>query len=140
MRKIINRGVSLLLVVITALFLPVAFSSCVGAGPWELNNIVWYSEDPVMEIVDMTGKRRDGTIIVDGEQIQMRMLWGFSYSYEIIDLLKDDGNTPVDNIALIWGRMEYESGIVTLIVEGDKLFNYKYDQIILKYRNLPESE
>ncbi len=140
MKKIMVKKFSVLLSLMIILLFPLTFSSCRGTGPWELEGVVWYSEDPVMEFVKMGEIYWEGTALVNVEKIKVNMLWSHSYSFDIVDAEKDKSGAFVEEMTLVSGKFDYRKGDVVLTVNEDKLFNNKYDKIILKYRDLTESE
>lgn len=104
-------------------------------GPWDLYNVVWYSEDPKIEIIKDENHYLDGYLYSDEEKIEIHLVWGPGLSCEIVH--KDgypfeDGS--VSDKILLEGEFSYNGEYVTLQVETDKVYDYKYKEIILYKR------
>ena len=100
-------------------------------GPWSYDNVIWYSDDPQIEIIKELGKDWVGTLTVDDTEMQIELHWGGTWTYRIVDATKNDGNTAVEYMTLLWGRVEYKKNIVTLVIKEDYIFDYKYSSIKL---------
>ena len=105
--------------------------SCTTQKPWQYRNVVWYSVEPEIEIIKAENFNWEGYLIIDNEQILIDLLWGRTGTFEIVDSLKHDQQTPIEDIRLITGRVEYDDNSATLIITEDNIFNNKYSKIKL---------
>ena len=72
------------ILVVTTLICIGIYRSRNGEKPWDAYNVVWYSEDPKIEIIDDEKFHLDGYLIKDEEKIKIHILWGPEFSYEIV--------------------------------------------------------
>jgi len=105
--------------------------SCTTQKPWQYKNVVWYSVEPEIEIIKDENYDWEGHLIVNNEEISIILLWGPTNTFEIIDASKYNEQTPVDEITLLSGKVEYDKSKVTLIISIDFVFNSRYSKIIL---------
>ena len=91
--------------------------------PWDVPSVIWYSEDPKIEIIKDENHCWQGYLIKDEEKIEVNLAWGPEFSYAI-----------VHRDASLHG--EY----VTLKIETDKVYDYKYKEIILYKRAIEHGE
>lgn len=111
---------------------------CKPKKPWSYRNVVWYSEEPKIEIIKSEKYDWQGYLAVDGEKVAISLLWGPTCTFEIIDFSKDDGNTAMSEIRLISGRVEYNKNNAILIIKEDKVYNNEYSKIVLNRKNYEE--
>lgn len=125
--------------ILLSIMLLVAFSSCFPMDPWSYDNVIWYSEDPEIEIIKAPNVYWEGFIVKDGQKIEVELSWGPTYSFDIIDAgyeLTSDGAIPADVIIYLSGRVKYDADHAFLVVEKDNLFDYKYSTITLSRRDV----
>ena len=134
MKKIINKFLCVLCVFMVFL----QITSCNSKKPWSYRNVVWYSEEPKIEIIKSEDYDWQGYLIVDGEKVAISLLWGPTCTFEIIDFSKDDGNTAMSEIRLISGRVEYNKNNAILIIKEDKVYNNEYSKIVLNRKDYEE--
>ena len=113
-------------------------TACKPKKPWSYRNVVWYSEEPKIEIIKSEEYDWQGYLIVDGEKVAISLLWGPTCTFEIIDFSKDDGITAMSEIRLISGRVEYNKNNAILIIKEDKVYNNEYSKIVLNRKNYEE--
>ena len=134
MAKSIQKFI-LSVVLLSVFFNVLIFSGCTEK-PWYYDNVIWYSENPKIEIIKRPGKDWLGTLVTDDEEIQIELLWGPAGSFEIIDAKKDDGITPLEEMTLIKGKVKYDENSATLVIKKDYIFKYKYNSIVLQRKNI----
>lgn len=122
--------------VVLLLVLLLVFSACSTKKPWDYENVEWYSEEPSLQFVKTEEIYWEGTLKTKNETFQIRMLWGPTRSFDIIDATKDDGSTPVDDIRLIIGEVKCDDTSVVLVIKTDNVFNGEYKQIVLSHRDI----
>lgn len=109
--------------------------------PWDLDYVIWYSEDPKIEIIDDENFCWQGYLIKDDEKIEVNLAWGPNFNYEIYHRdasLSEDEISPDEN--LLEGSLSYNGEYVTLKVEVDKVYDHKYKEIILYKRAIEHEE
>ncbi len=109
--------------------------------PWDVPSVIWYSEDPKIEIIKDENHCWQGYLIKDEEKIEVNLAWGPEFSYEIYHR---DASLPEDEISpdenLLVGSLSYNGEYVTLKIETDKVYDYKYKEIILYKRAIEHGE
>ena len=133
MRKI--KSILLPVVLLTVFLNVLVFAGCTEK-PWNYDNVVWYSENPKIEIIKRPGENWLGTLTTDDAEIQIELLWGPTGSFDIIDATKDDGNTAVEEMTLLDGRVKYDKNSVTLVINKDYIFENKYSSIVLQRKSI----
>lgn len=122
----------------------IGFTACFQKKPWDYDNVVWYSEDPEIEITYSADVNYKGYIVKDGQTIEVQLLWGPTHSFDIIDAeyeLTSEGAIPMSDVTIyLNGKVKYDSDHAYLIVNEDNLFNYKYSTITLNRRDITEIE
>ena len=121
--------------VITTLICIGLYRSRNGEKPWDAYNVVWYSEDPKIEIINYEDLCWDGYLIKDEEKIEVSLSWGFSMTFQICYR----GNDCSDEATLIRGELEYNGEYVTLKIETDKVYEYQYKELILYKREYQQN-
>lgn len=124
-------------VVILMLLSLITLSACVSPGPWDVDEVIWYSREPEIEITSdhKNNNYGDGYLKTDDGVIEIGMFWGWGREKEF-DII-----TIVDSVAgdtLMSGTLEYNKDYdyVILKVEKDNVFNNKYKAIMLYRRPL----
>ncbi len=130
------------ILVVTTLICIGIYRSRNGEKPWDAYNVVWYSEDPKIEIIDDEKFHLDGYLIKDEEKIKIHILWGPEFSYEIVhrDTSLPEDEIVSNEILLLEGSLSYNGEYVTLKIETDKVYDYKYKEIILYKRAIEHGE
>ena len=105
--------------------------SCATQKPWQYNNVLWYSNEPEIEIIKNENYNWEGHLIVNNEELPVILLWGPTNTFEIIDASKYNEQIPIEEITLLSGNLEYDKSKVTLIIGIDVVFNSRYSNIIL---------
>ncbi|MCM1009070.1 MAG: hypothetical protein NC485_14375 [Ruminococcus flavefaciens] len=126
----------IVIVLINILTLLFVLSACSDPKPWDYENVEWYSEMPSIQFVKTEDKYWEGTLKTKDETFQIQMLWGPTYSFEIIDATKDDGSTPVEDMLLIRGEVKFDNTSAVLVIKTDNIFNGEYKQIVLSHRDV----
>lgn len=134
MKKIYKITSSLVLIFV--LVFSFGACNCGPTPPWNYNDVIWYSESPFIEIECSTEKDYIGVMRFQEQEKQIQLLWGPSGGFNIVDQTKNDGHATVETISIIRGRVEYDKDTATLIIERDDFFNYEYEEIVLKRRNI----
>lgn len=102
--------------------------NCGPTKPWEYDNVIWYSEVPFMEFSLSADDNWNGIIKCEDEIISIRMVWGpSSFAVE---------NSRNEDKIVLEGKLIYDKHTATLIVQKDEVFNYEYEEIVLKRRNI----
>ena len=122
-------------VLLSVFFNVLIFSGCTEK-PWNYDNVIWYSDNPAIEIIKLPGESWLGTLEIDDEEIQIMLLWGPTETFFIVDATKNDGNTAVEEMTLIKGKVKYDENSATLVIKKDYIFKYKYNSIILQRKNI----
>lgn len=122
--------------VVTLILIVSVLSACNTKKPWDYGNVEWYSETPVIRIIVSSETNNDGLMEIDGEEKPIRLLWGPALSFRLIDATKDDGDTAVEEMTLISGKVKYDKRSATLIIKKDNVFDNQYEKIVLHRKNL----
>ena len=126
MKKIYKITSSLVLILV--LVFSFGAWNCGPIKPWEYDNVIWYSVEPFMEFSSSIKDDWQGTIKNKDETMSVQMVWGPS-SFAI------EHNANEGEI-IVEGKLIYDKHTVTLIVQKDDFFNYEYEEIVLKRRNI----
>jgi hypothetical protein len=105
--------------------------------PWYAENVVWSSEQPEIEIIKDAGKDNYGYMFVGDKKILITLSWGPGLSFSILETNEDGTiDTISDELALVKGKLKYNSKKVTLTIMEDNVFNFEFKKIILTKRDL----
>ena len=126
----------ILSVILLSFFLNVlVFTGCTKK-PWSYDNVVWYSENPTIEIIKSPGENWIGTLRYGDTEMQIKLLWGPTGSFDIVDATKNDGETAVEEMTLLSGKVKYDKYSATLVIDKDYIFENKYSSIVLQRKNI----
>ena len=134
MKKIYKITSSLVLIFV--LVFSFGVWNCGPTPPWNYNDVIWYSETPFIEVENSSEKSYEGVMRFNGKEQEICLLWGPAGGFEIIDQTQNIDGVAVDTITIINGWVEYDKDTATLIIERDDFFNYEYEEIVLKRRNI----
>lgn len=104
--------------------------------PWNYEDVVWYSDNPSIEIIKISGKNSFGTLKINDTEMEIELLWGPTGTFEIVDATKKDGNTVVEDMTLLRGRVKYDKDSATLVISEDHIYENKYSSIVLQRKNI----
>lgn len=104
--------------------------------PWNYENVVWYSDNPSIEIIKISGENSFGTLKINDTEMEIELLWGPTGTFEIVDATKKDGNTVVEDMTLLRGRVKYDKDSATLVISEDHIYENKYSSIVLQRKDI----
>ena len=109
------------------------FSGCNSIKkPWSYENVVWSSENPQLTIIKDKDNYFEGTLLSPEGQLKVKLLWGPGKTFTLIENLEDVSSTPINEITLLFGKVEYDKTFATLLIQEDNVFNNSYTKIELK--------
>lgn len=130
MKRIIKITSISMIFVVVALF----FVACTDQSPWDYSDVIWYSEDPVVEFnTTYSGEPSLGHIKNDGDCIEVYLLWGTpTYTFSIYAYNPSTKFSPGTDELLLRGKVKYNSIFATLVIKEDNFFDNKYSVIKLR--------
>ena len=123
------RSLSVLCLLITVSCLPL-LAGCTEK-PWDLKNVIWYSDDPVIEVPRT--ETHIGFIKNGAETIVVWLTWGSSNKFSFYEYIEGATSYHGDD-ALLKGTLTYKKGVVILTINVNNIANFDYDTITLKSR------
>lgn len=118
------------------LVVPVLYFTACTEKPWNYDNVIWYSNEPELEVTNSSDTPWLGIIKLNNSELSVQLLWGPTGSFEIIDYSKKDIETPIEDITILSGRVNYDKYTATLVIENDAVFDNKYQSIVLQKREI----
>lgn len=106
--------------------------------PWNYENVIWYSDNPQIEIIREPEKYWVGTLKLNDTEMQIELHWGPTGSFRIVDATKNDGNTAVEDMTLLGGRVKYDKNSAILVIKEDYIFDNKYSSIVLYRKDIEQ--
>ena len=129
----------MIIILFLMLFLAISFSSACSCGsksPWLLQDVCWYSEDPVIELVQKDSSDTRGFLMKDGEKIEVQLIWSPTFSLYIYEINSDKIS---DEGLLLGGKFDFDGTKVTISVNVDNVFYNKYKEIVLYRKAIDET-
>lgn len=127
-------------IILLSLLIPF-LTSCRGidyADKYE--NVKWTSMDPSIEftVINKLDEFNEGTLKVDDKTVDILCLWTLSNGLDIFykDKVDMSSNSLSDDEIAIRGNYKIRNGVVTLTVDLDNVYEYKYKTIIFKMTRL----
>lgn len=103
-------------------------------------NVKWTSMDPSIEftVINKLDEFNEGTLKVDDKTFDILCLWTLSNGLHIFykDKVDMSSNSLSDDEIAIRGNYKIRNGVVTLTVDLDNVYEYKYKTIIFKMTRL----
>ena len=127
-------------IILLSLLIPF-LTSCRGidyADKYE--NVKWTSMDPSIEftVINKLDEFNEGTLKVDDKTVDILCLWTLSNGLDIFykDKVDMSSNSLSDDEIAIRGNYKIRNGVVTLTVDLDNVYEYKYKTIIFNMTRL----
>lgn len=103
-------------------------------------NVKWTSMDPSIEftVINKLDEFNEGTLKVDDKTVDILCLWTLSNGLHIFykDKVDMSSNSLSDDEIAIRGNYKIRNGVVTLTIDLDNVYEYKYKTIIFKMTRL----
>lgn len=103
-------------------------------------NVKWTSMDPSIEftVINKLDEFNEGTLKVEDKTVDILCLWTLSNGLHIFykDKVDMSSNSLSDDEIAIRGNYKIRNGVVTLTVDLDNVYEYKYKTIIFKMTRL----
>lgn len=127
-------------IILLSLLIPF-LTSCRGidyADKYE--NVKWTSMDPSIEftVINKLDEFNEGTLKVEDKTVDILCLWTLSNGLDIFykDKVDMSSNSLSDDEIAIRGNYKIRNGVVTLTIDLDNVYEYKYKTIIFKMTRL----